>query len=136
MKHNNDITILTQAFYGNRTITTVTEDTFDYLMLGYLDKKYLDTERMKLDRTMIRVPGTENLVLFYNKYQEEERLENLREFIQDLRGNTYRMNPTAVIPELGIVLYSRCFACRVNEAGDPISLEDGDVEKVLPYLAS
>ena len=136
MKENSSITILTQAFYGNRTITSVTPETFDYLMLGYLDKKYLSTERMKFDRTMIRVPGTDNLVLFYNKYQEEERLERLREFVQNLRGTKDRMNPTAVIPELGIVLYSRCFACRVDAAGDPISLEEEDIEKVLPYLAS
>ena len=66
--------IVAQAFYGNRTITYITEEEMDRFILGYLNASLPLMEDEKLDRTMIPIPGTDNLFLVYNKYQEEERL--------------------------------------------------------------
>ena len=123
-KYNeNKIPVLIQGFY----------------MLGYLNHELFEKSRAhhneKIDRTIVRLPGTENLVLVYNKYQEEEALNSLQEFIQELRMTDSRYNPTAVIPELGLVLYSRCIVCRMNENGELSGIEAGDTEKAVKYLA-
>ena len=138
MKKNDQIAILIQHFYGNRTVTFINPDEFDAIMLGCLDKKWFEErhDREKIDRTIIRVPDTDNVVLVYNKYQEEERLKELQHFIQEVYKNRYRFNPSAVIPEMGIVLYSRCIACRINEDGALISLEEEDCPKVVKYLTA
>ena len=138
MKKNDNMAILIQHFYGNRTVTFISLDDFDAIMLGHLDTKLFDKtrDREKIDRTIIRVPDTDNVVLVYNKYQEEERLKELQHFIQEVYKNRYRFNPSAVIPEMGIVLYSRCIACRINEAGALISLEKEDYPKVVQYLTA
>ncbi len=139
-KYNeNKIPVLIQAFYGNRTVTFINPDHFDGIMLGYLNHELFEKSRAhhneKIDRTIVRLPGTENLVLVYNKYQEEEALNSLQEFIQELRRTESRYNPTAVIPELGLVLYSRCIVCRMNENGELSGIEAGDTEKAVKYLA-
>ena len=138
MKKNDQITILIQQFYGNRTVTFINPDEFDAIMLGCLDKKWFEErhDREKIDRTIIRVPDTENVVLVYNKYQEEERLKELQHFIQEVYKHRDRFNPSAVIPEMGIVLFSRCIACRINEDGALISLEEEDCQKVVKYLTA
>ena len=138
MKKNDQIAILIQHFYGNRTTTYISPDDFDAIMLGCLDTKFFEmrSDRVKIDRTIIRVPDTDNVVLVYNKYQEEERLKELQHFIQEVYKNRYRFNPSAVIPEMGIVLYIRCIACRINEAGALISLEKEDYPKVVQYLTA
>ena len=139
-KYNeNKIPVLIQGFYGNRTVTLVAPEHFDEYMLGWLAHELFmesyNKGREKIDRTIVRLPGTENLVLVYNKYQEEEALNSLQKFIQELRMTDSRYNPTAVIPELGLVLYSRCIVCRMNENGELSGIEAGDTEKAVKYLA-
>ena len=77
----NRITVMAQAFYGNRTITETTLESMDALVLGYLDRKLCNKER--IDRTIVPIPGSDKVVLVYNKNQEEEyrkdRKEQLRE---------------------------------------------------------
>ena len=138
MKKNDNMAILIQHFYGNRTVTFISLDDFDAIMLGHLDTKLFDKtrDREKIDRTIIRIPDTENLVLVYNKYQEEECLNKLQQFIQDINKCEHRFNPSAVIPEKGIVLYSRCIACRIDEDGALVSLEQEDCPKVVKYLTA
>ena len=132
-ENNNLINILVQGFYGNLTTTTIDKENFDAFMLGNLDGRI--TKRDKIDRSYVRVPDTANLVIIYNKYQEEASLSELQRFIQELRQTKSRFNPTAVIPESGTVLYSRCIVCRMDEFGNLLSMESEDYEKVLPYLA-
>ena len=138
MKKNDNMAILIQHFYGNRTVTFISPDDFDAIMLGHLDTKLFEKTRAreKIDRTIIRIPDTENLVLVYNKYQEEECLNKLQQFIQDINKCKHRFNPSAVIPEKGIVLYSRCIACRIDEDGTLVSLEQEDCPKVVKYLTA
>lgn len=137
MNKEKQMTIIAQGLYGNRMMTSIDPEHFDALMLGYLDMgayEFMRNEE-KIDRTIIRVPDTENLVLVYNRFREEKRLRSLQEFIQTVRINKFdRFNPSAVIPEKGIVLYSRCIACRITEEGELISVEQGDYEKVCRYL--
>lgn len=118
------LSIIIQAFYGNRTITEVYEDTIDYLILGYTDIPLQSNNIEKIDRTIIRIPDTDNLVLIYNKYQETEKLES--------KANR---KPLAVIPELNINVYSRCIVCKMNTEGKLASITNEDFEKVLKYLA-
>lgn len=138
MKQNDLIAIVIQHFYGNRTTTFISPDEFDAIMLSCLDTKLFDKmhDPEKIDRTIIRVPDTDNVVLVYNKYQEEERLKELQRFIQEIHKHRDRFNPSAVIPEMGIVLYSRCIACRIKEDGSLISLEEEDCPKVVKYLTA
>ena len=123
--------IVAQAFYGNRTITYITEEEMDRFILGYLDASLSLMEDEKLDRTMIPIPGTDNLYLVYNKYQEEERLREKEHFLKE---KEIKIHPLAIIPERDIVLYSRCIVCRMNEEGEFEDLENEDYIKFMQYL--
>ena len=56
----NKILIIAQAFYGNRTETSILSEDIDKFILGYSGDIKL-TE--KIDRTVIKIPHTDNLVL-------------------------------------------------------------------------
>lgn len=121
MENNNIISIVSQAFYGNKVGTSVRKENIDRFVLGYVSDT-IPTMEEKIDRTIINVPNTDNIVIVYNKYREEE-------------DRAYEdKKPTAIIEELGITLYSRCIVCRMNEDGELASLEDGDYEKFEKYL--
>lgn len=120
-----NIRIIAQAFYGNRTRTEINRKDVDRFILGYLDESVNMTE--KVDKTIISVPNTDNIVIVYNKYQEEECLNR--------KNNGHKAKPLAVIPENNIKIYSRCIACRINEDGELESLQSGDFGKVKKYLA-
>ncbi len=130
-KRNDElITIMIQGFYGNRVLTEVTEEDFDRTMLGCLDSELFKIMDRKIDRTIIPLPGTENLVLIYNKYQEEEKLQWAREIFQKREA----VCPLAMIPELGLTLFSRCAVCRITPEGKLASLEGGDGLIAIRYL--
>lgn len=122
------IDVVMQGFYGNRTYTEISDDRLDAVLQGCLS----DCISMRLppDRTVIRLPGSE-CVLVYNKYQEEERLERIQEAARD----GYVVKPLAAIPHLGLEIYSRCFACRVDAAGNLQDIQPEDELTVFQYLA-
>ena len=99
--------ILAQAFYGNRTMTEIRPEDMD-------------------------IPGSDSLVLVYNRYQEEERLKEGEKL---LREENYEIKPLAMIPEINLTLYSRCIALRMNEDGSFASLQEGDSRILVKYLA-
>ena len=117
---NNLLRIITQAFYGNRTATEVNESDIDAFILGYTDNSLTISE--EIDRTIIHVPDNENIVLIYNKYQEESYANS-------------NDKPLVSIPEIGLTLYSRCIACRMNDNGQLESLHNEDCEIILKYFA-
>ncbi len=124
------IRVMIQAFYGNRVITGTLPEQMDGLILGNPDGSvYFDKP---VARTIVRIPGTDNLVLIYNRFQEEEML---RDNEQPLPEKFHPAKPLAVIPELGLELYSRCLVCRMNDEGKFESLEKEDLEKFIHYLA-
>ena len=122
--------ILAQAFYGNRTMTEIRPEDMDRFVLGYLDSSLEISE--PIDRTVVRIPGSDSLVLVYNRYQEEERLKEGEKL---LREENYEIKPLAVIPEINLTLYSRCIALRMNEDGSFASLQEGDSRILVKYLA-
>lgn len=127
---NELICIIAQAFYGNRTGTEIRRENVDRFILGYQTDDVDVTEA--IDRTVIHLPGSDNLVLVYNKYQEEERLK-VKE--RALREDNYVIKPLAAIPELNLEIYSRCIVCRMNADGVFESLAEGDFEIWDRYLA-
>lgn len=135
-KRKNLIFIVSQFYYGNRTGTEVRRDDVDYFLRGICPSPYRDelTKEDKdfialyekeepVDRQYIRVPKDENIVIVYDRTQEEKALRE---------GRTDYISCS--IPELGITLYTRCFACRIDENGVLQSLEDGDGEKYIDYF--
>ena len=128
-KNKELITIVSQAFYGNRTRTKIKKDNMDRFILGYLDSNLKITG--KIDRTIIRIPNTNNLVLIYNKYEEKERLGD-KEFYKE---SDYVLKPLATIPEINLEVYSRCIVCRMNNEGEFEILQEEDYDKFMKYLA-
>lgn len=124
------INIIAQAFYGNRTGTEICIEDMDRFILGYLDSTLPVTEA--IDRTIVSIPGSDALVLVYNKYEEEES-KNLKKRAWD--EAQYVIKPLASIPEMGLEIYSRCIACRMNAAGEFQSVENEDFEILEKYLA-
>ena len=127
-KNNNRIEILSQAFYGNRTGTEVREENIDCFILGHLSDLPFDPR--EIDRKVIPVPDSDSVVIIYNGIQEA----NFRaKFESDKSG--YNPKPLAVIPEIGLEIYSRCIACRMTAEGEFESLCDEDYEMILKYFA-
>ena len=122
--------VMAQAFYGNRVITETTPDHIDALVLGWTGEILVKDE--KIDRTIIPVPGSDHVVLVYNKYQEEKERARREKLI---REKGYVMKPLATIPEEGIELYSRCIACRMDKDGTLQSLQPEDCKVLMKYLA-
>lgn len=112
--------VVAQAFYGNRTATEIRLEELDKFILGYLDNSIIVTE--KIDRSIIEIPSLNNVVIVYNKYQEEEIL------------NKNYKKPLVDIPENNVKIYSRCVVCRINDNGELESLQNGDYEKFAKYL--
>lgn len=125
-KNNNLIKVIAQAFYGNRVATEIAEDAFDNFILGNLDNVIGKGE--KFDRTIVRIPNDDNLVIIYNKYQEAEQIEYLKE-------HNYDMNALAYIPNKNLNIYSRCVACRMDADGNIESVQNGDYAKIIQYFA-
>lgn len=121
---------------SNRTGQEVRPDDIDYFLRGiclspYRDKLTPQDEAIirfheaeePVDRQIIRVPDCEEIVIVYDRAQEENAVrEGKTKFI------------TCNIPEMNIKLHTRCFACRMDENGTFKSLEDGDGEKYVKYF--
>ena len=124
------ITITAQAFYGNRTVTKVREDALDAFIQGYIGTEHFNGKNV--DRTIVPVPGTDNLVIIYNKFMEASALQSKERLLKE---KNYHKKPLAVIPEANLEIYSRCIVCRIDEAGNLGSLQSEDYDKFMTYLA-
>ena len=118
----NVIEVVAQAFYGNHVSTEVNKEDVDRFILGYQTNDIPVTE--PIDRTIVNIPNTDNIVIVYNKHEEEEKLKNKHD-----------MKPLVAIEEENIKIYSRCIVCRISETGELESLQNGDYEKFAKYLA-
>ena len=121
--NNNNIAIIAQQFYGNRTATEIRKDDIDAFLLGCTSSVDLSLMGENVDKEIVKVPGTDNIVIVYDKNQENET-------IRDGRVN----NISCEISEIGFEIHSRCFACRIDENGELQSLEKGDAEKFIDYF--
>lgn len=124
------IFIIAQAYYGNRTGTYIKSSRIDqFIMDGSTGDEW--NPRLPIDRTVVRIPGAPHIVLIYNRFMEVCKLERKRALWKD---DEHKLKPTAVIPEIGLTLYSRVIACRMDEHGWLKSLEEGDGDVICKYL--
>ena len=122
---NNMLTIVTQEFYGNRTITSVFEDELDWFLIGWVDAdlgKTLKGEWEKIARKEIDIPNTD-FVLIYNPKEEEKKIKD---------GDS---NVLGRIPELNLEIHSRCLICRRDKDGNLVSITPDDYKNAIKYLA-
>ena len=129
--------IITQAFYSNRTQTGLLEPDIDqFIQMGSIGGDPITGKPFSLsypsDRTIVRIPGTEELILMYNKYMEEHSLEECKEYFEK---DGYVARPLAEIPELDLKIYSRCIALRMDADGQLKSLQEEDYPILWKYLA-
>ena len=68
-----------------------------------------------------------------NNYLRNDRYKETK--YQDEKKKERGIRMTANIPELGLVLNSRCIICRMDDEGNFTSIEDEDFDKVMKYLA-
>ena len=123
MKKNDRIFIVAQQFYGNRTGTEIDREDINFFLKGILSPELFPGEDKTVDRRIIRVPNTDNIVIVYDRNQEDTSLaEGSIDFV------------TCRIPELDFEIHTRCFACRIDENGELQSLQKGDGEKFVRYL--
>ena len=131
-KERNSIGIISQAFYGNRTYTEIDIEDMDLFIHGYLDRNCASEEgRDSSGRTVVKVPGSEDIVLIYDQNQEHRVLQGMEKEKED----GYERRPLAEIPELDLTLYSRCIVCRLEKDGSFASIRQEDCSRFMQYLA-
>ena len=90
--------------------------------------------QIRIDRTFIPVPDTENLYIFFNAYQEEWHREMDKE--RRISRDTESKEPIVIIPEKEISIYSRCMLVRKESADRFENLKEKDFEIAKKYLNS
>ena len=141
MKKNENIAIriISQHFYGNRTGTRITRDEVDHFLRGDLSGNCNSEDIKDVVRKIVRVPGSDNIVIVYDQKQEDDYVNTEfpatyaaygAEYLERW-GEELKMVVSCEIPELGITLHTRCFACRMDENGMFQSLEASDYKKFV-----
>lgn len=141
-KTKDSIFVVAQQFYGNRTGIEIQRDEIDFFIKGILTPELFPGEDKKVDRTIVKVPGTDNIVIVYDRNQEDEYVNvrfpeqyaKLGKKYKEQTGREMTMYVSCEIPEIGFKIHTRCFACRMDENGELQSLENGDGEKFIAYF--
>lgn len=120
---NEKIFIIAQGFYGNRTATEIRKNEVDSFLSGYASPKLFMERDKTIDKKVVTVPGADNIVIVYDQNQENENIVKY--------GEKYI---SCVIPEIGLKLHSRCFACRIDGNGELQSLEKCDGQRFIDYF--
>lgn len=144
MKKNIDLNqdvifVIAQHFYGNRTGTKIRRENINSFLKGILDRAPSTGETETVDRKVVKIPGADNVVIVYDQNQEDEyinvKFPERAKFHKEKYGEDIEMRTSCEIPEIGFKIHTRCFACRVDEAGQLQSLQREDGEIVMKYLA-
>lgn len=142
MEKNNGIFIVAQQFYGNRTGTEINREDINFFLKGILAPELFPGEDKTVDRRIVKVPGTDNIVIVYDQNQEDHYVnvkfpkqykEHSAKY-KERTGRKFTMQVSCRIPEIDFEIHTRCFACRIDENGELQSLRDGDGEKFIRYL--
>lgn len=142
VKHDDFIFIVAQCFYGNRTGLEIEREGSDAFLLGHTSLVDFSQTGEKIERKIVRVPSTDNIVIVYDQLQEdhyvnvkfpEQHAEHAEEY-KEHTGREFTMQVTCKIPEIDFEIHTRCFACRIDENGELHSLENGDGEKFIDYF--
>ena len=139
---NERIFIVTQCFYGNRTGIEINPNHANYFLRGYIDDECYPDAVKDVDMKVVPVPGAKEIVIVYDQAQEDEYMNVEFPETYERDGARYKetwgeeLKPyvSCQIPELGVTLHTRCFACRMDENGKLQSLEKGDGEKYIHYF--
>lgn len=138
----NNIKVIAQQFYGNRTGTSIRVEDIDCFLHGIMSPELFDGETDRVSRKTISIPGTDNVVIVYDQSQEDEYVNEIFPEIYAKEGQKYRercgkdmkIPVSCEIPEMGLRIHTRCFACRIDENRELSSLEDEDIAAVLKYF--
>lgn len=136
------IEILAQQFYGNKTATEIYKQDINFFLKGILSPELFPGEDCTVDRKYIRLPHAEHIVVVYdqnqeNRYVNVEFPELFARENQEYRehcGEDIKMHVSCEIPEIGFKIYTRCFACRINSAGEFESLQPEDYRIIVSYF--
>ena len=139
---NDRICIVAQCFYGNRTGTEINREDINFFLKGILSPELFPGEDKTVDRRIVRVPNSDNIVIVYDQNQEDdyvnvkfpEMYKNHAAEYKEHTGREFTMPVSCKIPELDFEIHTRCFACRIDENGELQSLENGDAEKFIKYF--
>lgn len=140
-RKKDNIFIVAQQFYGNRIGLEIKRNEVDAILLGYTSAKDT-TDGEYVDRKIVRVPDTDDIVIVYDQNQEDEYVnvefpEMHKRCAAEYRehtGKDFTMQASCKIPEIDFEIHTRCFACRIDENGELQSLQDGDGEKFVEYF--
>ena len=142
-KKNDSIFIIAQFFYGNRTGTEITLDWVDNFLRGQISREiYGPKDVQDVVRKTVRVPGPKNIVIVYDQTQEDRYVneEFPRYYAEDGAdyfarwGEELKMHVSCEIPGIGFKIHTRCFACRMDEAGNLQGLEENDYTQFIHYF--
>lgn len=140
---NNTISIISQYFYGNRTGTEVERDWIDHFLRGHISHEHYGPKDIQdVVRKTVRVPGPENIVIVYDQAQEDRYVNVEFPEMYAMDGAKYfkrwgeelKMHVSCEIPELNFKIHTRCFACRMDEAGILQSLVGDDYKQFIHYF--
>lgn len=123
------IHVMVQAFHGNCVITMVDTEDVDRLIHG--DLTYMD---MEVDRKTIHIPDHENLVILYDAGEEKRLRERFAKLMKERVTESGGPKPLCVIPQYDVQIYSRPLACRMDENGKLLSIEEEDIEIICRYF--
>lgn len=140
-KKANDIFVIAQQFYGNRTGTTINKENIDYFLRGHLSN-YDPADIEDVERKILRLPGSEYLAIIYDQKQEDEYVNVEFPEIVAMSGEKYRerwgeelkMHVSCEIPEMNFKIHTRCIACRVNEQDELLDINNEDYGIIKKYF--
>lgn len=138
----NCISVIAQYFYGNITSTEVNRENIDFFLKGILSPELFVGADKTVDRKIVRIPDSDNVVIVYDQNQEDKYInvkfpENYAKFGKEYKekyGTEMTMQVSCDIPEIGFKIHTRCFACRIDENGELQSILPEDYEKIMRYL--
>ena len=142
MNTNEKIFIIAQQFYGNRTGTEIKINDINFFLKGILSPELFPGEGKSVELKVVKVPGTDNIVIVYDQNQENEYInvkfpkqlaERGKEY-KERTGKEMTMHISCEIPEIGFKIHTRCFACRLDSNGAFKSLENDDGAKFIKYF--
>lgn len=142
MERKDLIFVIAQGYYGNRTGTAIHREKINYFLKGCPSPEFFSGEDEAVERKIIKIPGSDNVVIVYDQNQEDEYINvSFPKYLAEdgarcLEMTGREMTPwvNCKIPELEIELHSRCFACRLDENGEFQSLEEDDDEVFMKYF--
>ena len=143
MTRKNNIDVIAQQFYGNRTGTEICEDEMNFFLKGILSPELFPGEDKTVVRKVVRIPNAEYIVVVYDQHQEDEYVNVEFPSIYAREGKRYlkrwgeelKMHVSCTIPEIGLKIHTRCFACRMNAEGEFEDIQPEDYSIVALYFS-